>query len=1066
MSIKLSLPGRCHVFTRFFCLLLLIFSHQSIANSTPVAVDDTASGIKNNVIWIENPIGNDSDPDGDIIALNSIRKQPYHGTAEKHGSRLKYIPNTGFVGTDTFEYYVTDYIISGWATVTVDVKNGIPIAADDVAYTTKNQQVLIENAIDNDDDLDGDIIALNSIRKQPYNGTVGKYGNSLLYTPNTNFVGTDTFEYYVTDYTISGWATVTVHVSNTKPIANNDAATTIMDSQIWIYNPIGNDYDADGDTLTLHSVNSPAANGTASINGSHIIYQPNSGFIGTDYISYGVTDGTDISIGTIIVEVKLAIPQRISSAAMVDESGDFILSWHAGDDRLSYQITEQATNTSGLVTTELDNRFASSNAMDINGGRGFKYHVINKTSGIYSYDIKACLGTTCSAPLNIKVTVPGFVNAQWAATTASQGNNVNLRWFSNSTQCKILNDDNTEASTGLAGKGRVSFIKSNSGNSSKKVSCRGYVANASGQWQQQDVVKIATLAELTQLDLNASTQAAGYDWGVTFNQIFEDIRNNVKGNGLTINLTANATYCVNTPIHSGNFSGKSITINGNNATLKQCQLFTLDPNAALFEDRYLIEPLLKIKKADRVVINNLNGAFEPSNEWLAQWMASDNNRYTMENGVKKAGTCKFEDDYGSYNNGIEVTMPNQVKMRFTDCRDDGFIRLDEVIQTELHRLSISNFAKGIIMNKPGQYDIDDITFNGIMDELTNAFKLGTSYQLNGKAFTNVPISYLAFAKTTLANGSKLADSDYDIGENTILEKRTPFANPVDITAKLPDNKSILTHRYWDVIRNTDQPLADKECSPASSAYKDELIDNTRCLVSGHKNGAIEIVRNAWQSCGRADTVAPACLQRRISNVNASDSGAAIIAGYSHAGLWADNINCNLNGGMNWDSCVYLSQAINSKITDVDAMNVAQAVVKVRGTGNIVSDVVANNIRNAVKLESTPNSTCTVSDANIDDMFIAGVHTTNNRAFGMSVTRADYSPVRHISLRNMSFCADSPDALVTTAYDELYTPSNKQGEYGAKKCPEVKFNITEQADTAGNGVKGCNGLNLLRDWVNE
>ena len=98
-----------------------------------------------------------------------------------------------------------------------------------------------------------------------------------------------------------------IELSNPDPNANrnpyviNDTATTPNGSVS--VDVLANDSDPDGDGLSISSVTS-GQNGTVSITGSGLLYQPNSGFAGTDTFSYTATDGNGGS-GTATVTVTI-----------------------------------------------------------------------------------------------------------------------------------------------------------------------------------------------------------------------------------------------------------------------------------------------------------------------------------------------------------------------------------------------------------------------------------------------------------------------------------------------------------------------------------------------------------------------------------------------------------------------------------------------------------------------------------------------------------------------------------------------------------------------------------------
>ena len=77
------------------------------------------------------------------------------------------------------------------------VPNTPPTANDDSIDTQVNTSVSI-NVVSNDADVNGDTLTVESVTT-PQNGTVTYTSSSVEYTPQTSFVGVDTFEYIVSD---------------------------------------------------------------------------------------------------------------------------------------------------------------------------------------------------------------------------------------------------------------------------------------------------------------------------------------------------------------------------------------------------------------------------------------------------------------------------------------------------------------------------------------------------------------------------------------------------------------------------------------------------------------------------------------------------------------------------------------------------------------------------------------------------------------------------------------------------------------------------------------------------
>lgn len=92
-----------------------------------------------------------------------------------------------------------------------------------------------------------------------------------------------------TVFSISG--TAPPATANTVPVATADAFTTEQDSSDVVLAVLGNDSDADGDTLSITSVSGFNAGGSARISGTNILYTTPPAFTGTERFDYAISDG-------------------------------------------------------------------------------------------------------------------------------------------------------------------------------------------------------------------------------------------------------------------------------------------------------------------------------------------------------------------------------------------------------------------------------------------------------------------------------------------------------------------------------------------------------------------------------------------------------------------------------------------------------------------------------------------------------------------------------------------------------------------------------------------------------
>src|SRR5213075_2421382 len=151
---------------------------------------------------------------------------------------LLFTPTANYNRTTTIPYTISDGnggSASATVTVTVTPVNDAPVAVDDSASTPEDVPVTIAPLV-NDSDLDGDPLII--IDATTTNGTVVIVGGTnLLFTPSTNFNGTTTITYSISDGNGgTGSATVTVIVTpvNDPPVAVNDSASTPEDVAVTI----------------------------------------------------------------------------------------------------------------------------------------------------------------------------------------------------------------------------------------------------------------------------------------------------------------------------------------------------------------------------------------------------------------------------------------------------------------------------------------------------------------------------------------------------------------------------------------------------------------------------------------------------------------------------------------------------------------------------------------------------------------------------------------------------------------------------------------------------------------
>ena len=223
-------------------------------------------------------------------------------------------PQRNFNGRDSFTYTVSDGTATSAAARVIITVNAVPIAMDDAATTNEDTPVDID-VTDNDSDVETAKADLTvAIATNPANGSVNNASpDTVTYTSNANFPGSDSFTYTVSDGTdTSNAATVrvTVNAVNDPPVAMDDAGTTNECTPVDI-DVTANDTDVDNTKaeLSVAAVGDPS-NGTVVINADGTVkYTPAENFHGEDSFTYTVSDGTGTSnAATVTVTLNATIP--------------------------------------------------------------------------------------------------------------------------------------------------------------------------------------------------------------------------------------------------------------------------------------------------------------------------------------------------------------------------------------------------------------------------------------------------------------------------------------------------------------------------------------------------------------------------------------------------------------------------------------------------------------------------------------------------------------------------------------------------------------------------------------
>ncbi len=383
-------------------------------NSDPEASDDSFTTYVNTEKSYD-VLDNDHDDDGDTLTITD-KTDGEHGTAEIINGKIKYMPESGYRGVDSFSYTISDGK-GGTDTATVNVTiegapgNTAPEAVDD-AVTTYVNIPMSYDVIDNDHDDDGDKLTI-SAKTDGEHGTVEIVDNKIKYIPESDYKGTDTFTYTISDGKgHSDTATVTVTIedvtANQAPEAADDAFTTYVNTAMT-YDVVDNDHDDDGDTLTI-SEKTDGSNGIVEIENNKIKYIPNTGYTGTDTFTYTISDGKDhTDTATVTVTIKAAsgniAPVATNDAFATEINTPKTYDVLGNDDDAdgdSLIISTHSTPAHGSVTI-VSNKIVYTPVTNYAGTDSFEYTISDNH------------GHTATATVNITIADP-VLSPNYAAT--------------------------------------------------------------------------------------------------------------------------------------------------------------------------------------------------------------------------------------------------------------------------------------------------------------------------------------------------------------------------------------------------------------------------------------------------------------------------------------------------------------------------------------------------------------------------------------------------------------------------------------------------------------------------
>lgn len=354
-------------------------------------------------------LANDNDIDGDTMTIIAVDQAEHCQVTLQADGSILFVPeqnyNNLYPGQASFRYTVSDGIsdpVWSYAFFDIEPVNDAPILRGERIFGAVEDNSFsfsVADLISNDTDVEmaspyeSDSIHFAGVWGAGHGSISWDQGSdTIYYVPDLNFCGVETFSYTVVDsYGASSSVTSEIYVEpvNDLPVVQEDVASTAEDS-VWnsysIAALLANDYDVDGDILSIKNPRVIEGNAEVTISGGNLKVKP---AFREDrvVVTYTVSDGNGGE-----VESRLTMPDIREHNFAPLFSGLYAVAW-----KNSYTVW-------------------------------FNFHAYDPNGGNTWGDSGEIVGISCSAPSTGSLTDEGYTfkfkgdteNASLTLTVADQ----------------------------------------------------------------------------------------------------------------------------------------------------------------------------------------------------------------------------------------------------------------------------------------------------------------------------------------------------------------------------------------------------------------------------------------------------------------------------------------------------------------------------------------------------------------------------------------------------------------------------------------------------------------------
>lgn len=362
----------------------------------------------------------------------AIVSQPAPGALELYDASkgaFRYTPALNFNGSVSFVFAVkavgSTETSEATAMINVTPVNDKPTAGNFAVTAKENtaKQIIFADYISDVESADSALSI--SILTQPAKGTLSVANGIYTYTPNADYVGSDSFSYSVSDGQLQSdpaMVSITIENVNDKPTAVADTFLRAFDQPLAGKQLVG--MDPDGDSLTYELV-AAATSGTVSIdaNTGLFSYTPDAGYNGADDFTFRVVDTGGLASDPAKIEIKIEnYPPVVDNLALATDlntpvTGQVVAS-DADGDGLTYAIVDLisgaqvSVSATGLITYNPKTGFGGTDTFKVAVSDGV-YQVYGEvTVEVKSVVVDLCKQTTPSTSI-AKISYAPRKDCQW-----------------------------------------------------------------------------------------------------------------------------------------------------------------------------------------------------------------------------------------------------------------------------------------------------------------------------------------------------------------------------------------------------------------------------------------------------------------------------------------------------------------------------------------------------------------------------------------------------------------------------------------------------------------------------